>query len=133
MHTTLAQEFATVTLYERLGGAAGVRSLIDGIIENHMSNPAIRARFLPYREDPERLETAKRHLCDFFAAGSGGPDRYEGRSMPEAHRGMNVSEREYMAATDDILDVMARHGHDEETRNEVLAIVWSLKDQIIRA
>ncbi|RBI83133.1 group 1 truncated hemoglobin [Rhodosalinus halophilus] len=129
----IPRDLTNVTLYERLGGSAGVRSLIDDIIEAHMQNPTISARFLPYREDPERLETAKRHLCDFFAAGSGGPDRYAGRTMPDAHRGMNVSEAEYMAATDDILTTMARHGHDEAARQEVLAIIWSLKEEIIHA
>jgi hemoglobin len=132
MDTTIARDLANVTLYQRLGGSAGVRGLIDAIIEAHMDNPAIRARFLPYREEPERLENAKRHLCDFFAKGSGGPDRYAGRAMAEAHRGMNISEAEYMAATDDILNTLARHGHDEATRTEVLGILWSLKDEIMR-
>jgi hemoglobin len=133
MDTTIAHDLTHVRLYERLGGAAGVRGLIDAIIDAHMENPTIRARFLPYREDPERLENAKRHLCAFFAMGSGGPADYTGRTMPEAHRGMNISEAEYMAATDDILDTMTRHGHDEATRTEVLGILWSLKEEIIRA
>lgn len=119
------------TLYERLGGATGIASLIDDIVEAHMNNPAIRARFLPYRDDPEHLAKVKQHLHDFFGAGSGGPESYNGRSMADAHRGMNIGAGEYLAAVDDIMDTLNEHGIDEQTRKDVLAIAYSLKDEII--
>ncbi len=121
----------STNLYERLGGERGIASLVDDIVESHMQNPRIRARFLPYREDPDHLEVVKGHLRDFLAAGSGGPVEYRGRSMPEAHRGMNINEAEYMAAIDDILGVLDRHGIDPQTRQEVLGIAYSLKVEIM--
>ncbi|MGG7646119.1 group I truncated hemoglobin [Rhodovulum sp. YNF3179] len=133
MAEPLLRELSTVSLYERLGGASGVRRLVDEIVEAHMRNPVIKARFLPYREDPDRLDATKQQLCAFFAAGSGGPESYTGRSMPEAHRGMNIGEAEYMAATDDILSVMESHGYHADVRKDVLAIVYALKDEIMRA
>jgi len=120
------------SLYDRLGGAPGVKALVDDVVEAHMNNPVIQARFLPYRDDPETLSTVKQHLCDFFCSGSGGPETYSGRSMPEAHRGMNISAEEYMAATDDIMATLDKHGIDEGTRKDVLAIAYGLKDEIMR-
>jgi len=119
------------TLYGRLGSTDGIRALVDEIVEAHMNNPVIQARFLPYREKSEELAAVKQHLCNFLEAGSGGPAEYTGRSMPDAHRGMNVSEAEYMAAIDDILLVLQRNGLDDATRNEVLAVAWSLKGEIL--
>ncbi|MBB3232580.1 group I truncated hemoglobin [Halomonas stenophila] len=121
----------TATLYERLGGERGIAALVEDIVETHMQNPRIQARFLPYREDPAHLEEVKGHLRDFLSSGSGGPQEYRGRSMPEAHRGMNINEAEYMAAVDDILDVLDRHGIDPQTRLEVLGIAYSLKGEIM--
>lgn len=120
------------TLYERLGAATGIHRLVDDIIEAHMHNPVIQQRFLPYREKPEELDQAKAHLRTFLGMGSGGPEQYEGRSMPEAHRGMNINATEYIAAVDDIMAVMDRHSMDEQTKKDVLAIAYSLKDEIIR-
>jgi len=125
------EELAT-SLYERLGGADGIASLVDDIVEAHMQNPVIQPRFLPYRADPGRLAEVKKHLRGFLGAGSGGPDAYSGRSMPDAHRGMNINEAEYMAALDDILQTLDKHGVDEATRNEVLGIAYSLKGEIMR-
>lgn len=120
-----------VSLYERLGAAPGIETLVDDMVEAHMRNPAIQARFLPYRADPPRLAELKQHLCHFLGTGSGGPQTYQGRSMPEAHRGMNISETEYMAAIDDILAILDRHAIDEQTRKDVLAIAYSLKGEIV--
>ncbi len=119
------------SLYERLGRADGISRLVDDIVAAHMQNETIKARFLPYKSEPKRLDEIKQHLCDFLAAGSGGPDNYAGRSMPETHRGMNINEAEYMAAVDDILEVLDRHSIDEQTRKDVLAIAYSLKSEIM--
>jgi len=102
------------SLYERLGGAKGIASLVDDIVEAHMSNPMIEARFLPYRDDQDTLTKVKQHTCNFFGAGSGGPEQYSGRSMADTHRGMNISEQEYAAVADDILETLAKHKVDDQ-------------------
>lgn len=124
-------ETKSASLYDRLGGAQGISSLVDDIVEAHMQNPAVNARFLPSKDDPAHLAQVKRHTCAFLGAGSGGPEQYQGRSMPEAHRGMNIGEAEYMAVIDDILFALKKRGVDEQSQKDVLAIAYSLKAQIL--
>ncbi len=119
------------SLFERLGGSSGIATLVEAIVAAHMENPAIRARFRPYLDTPDKLEQTKGHLCAFLEAGSGGARPYTGRPMRDAHLGMNISEAEYMAALDDILAVLRRHDIDEQTQKDVLAIAYSLKDEIL--
>ena len=121
----------SASLFERLGGSSGISALVHDIVALHMENPVIRARFRPYLETPDKLEVTKKHLCAFLEAGSGGTAKYTGRNMKEAHRGMNISEAEYMAATDDILAVLRKHRIDEQTQKDVLAIAYSLKGDIL--
>ena len=120
------------TLFHRLGGQDGIHALVEDIIDAHMDNPKISQRFEPYAEEPERLAELKGHLRKFLAMGSGGPEEYQGRSMPEAHRGMNISEREYMAAVDDIMEVLDDHDVDEQSQKDVLLIAYSLRSEIMR-
>lgn len=124
---------STQSLYTRLGGADGVAGLVDTIVDAHLSNPEIKARFEPYAATPDRLAELKQHLHSFISAGTGGPDEYAGRSMPEAHRGMNISPAEYMAAIDDIMDALEQHAADEQTKKDMLAIAYSLKGEIVQA
>lgn len=119
------------SLFERLGGSSGINALVEDIVAKHMENPVIRARFRPYLETPDKLAVTKKHLCAFLEAGSGGSAKYTGRSMLDTHRGMNINEAEYMAATDDILAVLRKHQIDEQTQKDVLAIAYSLKGDIL--
>lgn len=127
METTLMKK----PLFERLGGRSGISRLVENTVQAHMENPSINARFLPYLKDPERLATIKQHTVDFFIAGSDGPATYSGRDMVSTHTGMNISPAEYMHAMDDIFSAMDKESIDEDTKKDVLAILWSLKDMII--
>ena len=118
----------TLALYQRLGEAKGIRHLVDDVMAAHLANPLIKTRF----ENIKDIDRAKRMACEFFGAGSGGPEPYTGKDMVAAHKGMNISEQEYLAAADDILGAMDKHQYDEETKKDVIAIIYSLKNHIIR-
>ena len=118
-------------LFERLGGGSGIKAIVDAVVEAHMCNPAISARFLPYKDEPEKLAVIKKHTVDFFSAGSGAPVAYGGRDMVTTHKGMSVTADEYLHVVDDILGVLDNHKIDSVTKNEVLFILWSLKGMII--
>lgn len=120
------------SLYQRLGAEDGIKSIVEDIVQAHMENPVIKARFRPYLEDPETLEKVKGHLTTFICSGSGGEQEYTGRDMVTTHKGMNISEAEYMAATDDILNTLDKHNVDEQSKKDVLAICYSLKDDIMK-
>ena len=119
------------TLFQRLGGSSGINDLVESVVARHMENPVIRARFRPYLDTPDKLEVTKKHLCTFLEVGSGGTAQYAGRTMQDTHRGMNINEAEYMAVLDDILGAMREHDLDEQTQNDVLAIAYSLKGDIL--
>lgn len=121
----------TKTLFERLGGRKGISAIVDDTVENHMNNTNVNARFLPFRNKPEQLTMIKNHTIDFFSAGSGGPASYKGKDMIKAHTGMNISPSEYMHVMDDIFAALDKNGIDEDSKKDVLAILWSLKGMII--
>jgi len=126
-----SENVAPKSLYERLGGVEGITLIVDDVIEAHMNNPEIKEIFIPYKEQPEHLASIRQHTIDFFSAGSGGPVEYKGRDMPSTHKGMNIDAHQYMCVMDDILSVLDEHQIDEESKKDVLAILWSLKELIM--
>lgn len=118
----------SATLYQRLGGAEGMARLVDDVVTAHLANPIVKTRF----ENVKDLAHLKKMACEFFCAGSGGPESYTGKDMVSAHRGMNISEQEYLAVMDDIVAAMEANRLDEDTRKDVIAILYALKGQIIR-
>lgn len=121
----------TKTLFERLGGTPGITAIVDDVIEAHMNNPEISARFKPLQDQPERLAKIRQHTIEFFSAGSGGSVEYHGRDMPTTHQGMSISAAEYMHVIDDIMGVLDKHNIDQESKKDVLTILWSLKETIM--
>lgn len=45
---------------------------------------------------------------------------------------MNISEQEFLAVVDDILEGMCINNYEEVDKKDVLAILYSLKDSAIR-
>lgn len=118
----------SATLYERLGGEERIKQLAADIIDNHYRNPLIRSRF----EKVSDRAALERHSVEFLCAGSGGPQTYTGKDLMSAHKGMNVSEQELIAAIDDIVAAMTKNGYDQTEKNEVVAILYSLKGDVVR-
>jgi hemoglobin len=118
----------STTLYQRLGAADGIARIVDDVMAAHLVNPVVKTRF----EQIKDIEFAKKMAREFFCAGSGGPEPYTGKDMLAAHKGMNISEQEYLAVTDDIVGAMDKHKIDDATKNDVIAILYSLKGNIIR-
>lgn len=119
---------ATATLYDRLGRHDGITRITRELIKNHLANPLVNIRYGQV-EDMDRLE---RNVIDFFCAGAGGPETYGGKDILATHRGMNVSEQEFVTVIDDAMAALETCGVDAPTRNEVLAILWSLKGEVVR-
>ena len=118
----------TLTLYERLGRAEGITRIVHDVIDSHLASPVVGPRFRAAKD----LDHTRKLAVEFFCAGCGGPEAYTGRDVLVAHKGMNISEPEYMAAMDDILGALEKNDIDPGTRGEVTAILYSLKGQIIR-
>lgn len=119
------------SLFDRLGGTAGISSIVDDILEAHIVNPEIKHVFLPITNDPTRLELFKKHVNEFLSAGTGGGATYTGMDMPTAHKGLQTTEKEFMSTVDDILMVLGKHNIDEETKKDMLYILYSIKGAII--
>ncbi len=118
----------TTTLYERLGRREGIAQITRSLLQNHMANPLVKTRY----ENSEDLVRVERRVVEFFCAGSGGPEAYSGQDMVSTHRGMNISEQEFVSVVDDAMAALESHGIDPASRNEVLGILWSLKGEVVR-
>lgn len=117
------------TLYERIGGKQKVKAIVEDIWNNHAKNPIVKDRFAA--SDPVYV---KKRVFEIFAAATGATDvEYKGMDMKTAHKGMNISEMEFNAVVDDVLAACEMHKVAQRERNEVLAILWSVRKDIVNS
>ncbi|AXI46319.1 group 1 truncated hemoglobin [Sulfitobacter sp. SK012] len=116
----------TDTLYSRLGGTDGIRKIADTLVDNHTTNAAISPRFAG-----TDLTNLKKMAGDLLITGSGGPEIYSGKDMISAHKHMNISGSEFVAVLDDAVAAMNANSVGQREKEEVLFMLYSLKDQVI--
>jgi hemoglobin len=116
-------------LFERLGGREAVAAVVEKAIANHFDNPAISTRF---DHATQTVDVLVEHAVEFFCTGLTGVPSYRGRPLAEAHAGMNISEQEFTAALDDIVEAMVAVGIGPTERHEVLGILYGMKGDVVR-
>ncbi len=114
------------SLYERLGGTAGITAIANDIVDFHLNNPRIAPRYAD-----SDVAAVKHAVATYFIAGSGGPSVYEGKDMLTAHRGMNIDDAEFVAALDDAMAALDKHGIGQREKEEVLFILYGMKGEIV--
>jgi hemoglobin len=120
---------AEESLYERIGGEKKAREIVSDIWDNHSKNPIVKDRFA--KSNPDYV---KQRVFEIFAAATGATDvSYDGLDMKAAHTGMNISEMEFNAVVDDVLAACASNGVQQQEMNEVLAILWSVRKDIVNS
>ena len=117
----------TPSLYDRLGGHDGIARLTRTLIANHLANPLVSTRWAA----SDMAQVEKRSI-EFICAGAGGPETYSGKDMLATHKGMNISEQEFVVVIDDAMAALESNDVDPATRSEVLAMLWSLKGEVVR-
>ena len=120
------------SIYDKLGGEEGISAAVEAIVAKHLENEDIKHYFIPLTENPEYFKQFKQHVKDFLAAGTGGESKYKGRDMIGAHTGLNISEADFLSGLDDILFVLDANKVDRISRNELLAILYSMKDAVVK-
>lgn len=117
-----------IPLFDRLGGRDGVRAVCERVVDNHLANPAVATRFANATLDRDQLVAG---ATEFFCTGLSGVPTYTGAPLPEVHRGMNVSDTEFVAVLDDILAALAAEGVGQLEQAEVLAILYGMKGDVV--
>ena len=77
------------------------------------------------------MKKLKQLVFEFFSMGTGGPHQYTGRDMRTSHAGLNINEEDFQKGNLDVLLALEENGVGEAERNEVIAILNSMKRDIL--
>lgn len=126
--SAFAEEAKGPSLYERIGGEPVAREIVSDIWDNHGKNPIVKNRFT--YSDPVYV---KQKVFEIFAMATGGPVEYTGGDMKSVHATMNISEMEFNAVVDDIMLALDENAIGQQEKNEILAILWSVRPDIVNS
>lgn len=113
-------------LFERLGGQDALKAVVDDFINRAASDPRVSSFFA--KTDPVHL---KAEITEFLCEAAGGPCKYTGMSMADAHSGRGIKTEHWDAVAEDLVLTLEKFKVPEQEKNEVLALVGTLKEQIV--
>lgn len=114
------------SLFETFGGREGLVKIMDDVMPRWVKNPRTRPFF--ENSDQERI---KRQLVEQFCVIMKGPCEYSGRSMAEAHRGMNVNEGAFFALVEELQRTLNARDVPFAAQNRLIAALAPMHRDII--
>jgi hemoglobin len=116
----------SASLFDRLGGKAAITAVVVDFRTRVAKDARINAKFA--RTDIPRLDAM---LIDQVCEATGGPFRYTGRNMRDAHLGMKVTTGEFNALVEDLVATLNTFKVPKKEQDELLGILGPLKQDIV--
>jgi len=119
------------TLYSRLGGKKAITAVVDQFVTNCATDTRINKFFADTAKDKNRLAKFKTNLVNQICQASGGPCKYMGKSMKEAHKGMGITDADFNALVDDLVKALDKFHVGETEKKELLGALGPMKGDIV--
>jgi hemoglobin len=125
-------EVGNKTLWQRLGGEAGVKKVIDEYFAVLVEDPKVNlTRDGKIKLDDEALAHAKKMFVEWVSQQTGGPLKYTGKSMKEAHKGLGITDAEFDASVNDLVEVLKKNEVKPADIDTVKAAVEKTRKDIV--
>ena len=141
-----AQATDKLSLFERLGGEAGVSNIISDFTVRVLDDPRVNwqrqgvthggfsihaAKSETWNPTGHNIELLKTHLAAFVALATGGPAHYTGGQIEVVHANMHISNPEFDAAIGDLKASLDTLKIPNMEQKELLAIIESTRPEIV--
>ena len=123
---------AKASLYDRLGGLYSISAVADDFIDRVYVNATLNANpnIAKARSDL-RKPGLKVHLATQVCMVTGGPCKYTGKGMKEAHATFHITQKQWDALLVDFRGSLDKFKVPAAEQNELVEIVESTKPDIV--
>jgi hemoglobin len=122
----LAGAASATTLYEDLGGNAGLTTIVGETIDASVADPVTADKL-----DNINIARLKQRIVEQICELTGGPCHFHGISMNGAHAYLHLHDRHFNALVEHMQDAMDRAGIPFRTQNRLLALLAPMHRDIV--
>jgi hemoglobin len=118
---------AADTLFAQIGGEPKLIATVDTLVEVMLADERINFAFAQ-----TDLTKFKQLLYDQICELAGGPCKYTGRNMFEAHKKLNATNAQFNALAEDLYIAFEKQGVPYRVQNKVMALLAPMQRQIVK-
>jgi hemoglobin len=129
-HTRRKQRHRTgSSLYQRIQYAGGLRRLVDKLYPRVLTDPSLLFYFKHL--DDQHLQRLRWHMLTLLAVVTGGPSKYQGRDLHEAHADLHITGEAFDRVLWHLQGTLQYLGVDQEDQQAILAAVRARRDEVV--
>jgi hemoglobin len=113
------------TLYDRIGGAPVIETLIPAFYARVLADPALSPFF-----KHASMDSLQGMQQQFFAMALGGPVAYTGRPLGSVHHGRGITTSHFSAFVKHLLETLSAIGISPQEADEVIARIDTFANEI---
>ncbi|PWF43382.1 group 1 truncated hemoglobin [Massilia glaciei] len=114
------------SLYIGLGAKEGIRKIVATFVPLVLADARIKESF-----SETDIKNLTLRLEQQFCVLAGGPCEYKGSKMTEVHDGLNVTNAQFNALTEDLQIAMERNGVPSRIQNKLVALLAPMQRGIV--
>ncbi|MDP9222559.1 MAG: group 1 truncated hemoglobin [Actinomycetota bacterium] len=123
---------AEQSLYERVGGANAIAMVVDRFSDEIVKNPKLNVNpALKEWNGTGQLSGLKFMRTLWICEATGGPFRYTGKDMGEAHKDLHITSEEFDEVGAEIANALDHFKVPEREKQEVLAAIVARKTEVV--
>ena len=123
---------AKKTLWDRLGGEPGVRKVVNDIVLLAAEDKKVNFfRDGKVKLDAKGIDNLKQKIVEWVSEQTGGPLKYTGKTMKEVHKGMMITNAEFDAFKEIIVDTLKKHKVSEADIDAISKAVEGTRKDIV--
>lgn len=117
------------SVYARIRHAGGLRRLVDNLYPRVLADPLLM-RYFKHLDD-EGLKGLRWHMLTLLAVVTGGPSKYQGRDLHEAHAELHITGEAFDRVTWHLQRTLQNLEVRDEDQQAILAAVRARRHEVV--
>ena len=117
------------SLYQRIQYAGGLRRLVDKLYPRVLADPSLLYYFKHL--DDQHLKGLRWHMLTLLAVVTGGPSKYQGRGLHEAHAHLHITGEAFDRVLKHLKATLQELEIKQDDQESILVAVQARRDEVV--
>ena len=117
------------SLYQRVQHAGGLRRLVDKLYPRVLADPSL-TRYFKHLDD-EHLKGLRWHMLTLLAVVTGGPSKYQGRDLHQAHADLQITGEAFDRVAWHLQRTLQELEVQDDDQQAILAAVQARRQEVV--
>ena len=119
-----------VPLYERLGKEVGIKKVVDDFVVAVVANDHYRPQHKKHFMEGD-VAGLKKKLVEQIGEATGGPQKYTGKNMKDAHKGLEITDGDFDALVASLKKSLDENKVGTKEQDELFALLGPMRKDVV--